>query len=181
MDIERKYAFHWGLLGNIATGRPNLGYWTRLEVYRLMQFTFRDVLEQRLGSKEVDRIFYKAGWMAGSAFYHHLIHPAESFEQFFQKAQKHFADMKIGILRVENSDPVNGHMILTVSEDLDCSGLPELDDEICTYDEGFLAGLLESYTGVAYDVKEIDCWCTGDRTCRFDARIRGGESHEDFG
>jgi predicted hydrocarbon binding protein len=26
---------------------------------------------------------------------------------------------------------------------------------------------VESFTGQPYDVKEIDCWCTGDRTCRF--------------
>jgi predicted hydrocarbon binding protein len=57
--------------------------------------------------------------------------------------------------------------VVTVSEDLDCSGLPLLDHEICVYDEGFLAGILERYTGQHFRVKEVDCWCTGDRTCRF--------------
>jgi predicted hydrocarbon binding protein len=59
--------------------------------------------------------------------------------------------------------------VLTVDEDLDCSGLPELSYEICTYDEGLIAGVLESFAGVPFNVKEIDCWCTGDRTCRFSA------------
>ena len=62
-----------------------------------------------------------------------------------------------------------GELVLTISEDLDCSGLPELDYEICTYDEGFIASLLEGFSGTAFNVKEIDCWCTGDRTCRFTA------------
>ena len=35
--------------------------------------------------------------------------------------------------------------------------------------EGFIAALLESFTGKKFTVKEIDCWCTGDRTCRFEA------------
>lgn len=42
--------------------------------------------------------------------------------------------------------------------------------EICTYDEGFISSLLESFTGMLFQVKEIDCWCTGDRTCRFTAK-----------
>ena len=58
---------------------------------------------------------------------------------------------------------------MTVSEDFDCSGLPEQGRQICPYDEGLIAGLLESFTGSAFKVKEVDCWCTGDRTCRFTA------------
>ena len=48
--IDRKYKFSWDLLGDIANGRPNLGPNMRLEVYRLLQFTFRDILEQHFGT-----------------------------------------------------------------------------------------------------------------------------------
>jgi signal transduction histidine kinase len=77
--------------------------------------------------------------------------------------------MLVGVIRIEKADIELGEFVLTVSEDLDCSGLPELDYEICVYDEGFIAGLMESFTGKKFKVKEIDCWCTGDRTCRFTA------------
>jgi len=63
------------------------------------------------------------------------------------------------------------NFILTVDEDLDCSGLPLMDEVVCTYDEGFIAGIFESYTGKRFEVKEIDCWCTGERTCRFEAKL----------
>jgi predicted hydrocarbon binding protein len=79
--------------------------------------------------------------------------------------------MGIGILRIEKADMDKGSLVLTISEDLDCSGLPDLGYETCTYDEGFIAGLFESFTGRAFKVKEIDCWSTGDRTCRFVAEI----------
>jgi len=59
---------------------------------------------------------------------------------------------------------------LTVAEDLDCSGLPVFQETICTYDEGFISGLLSEYTGREFDVKEVDCWCSGDRVCRFDVK-----------
>ena len=68
---------------------------------------------------------------------------------------------------MEHFHEESGEIVLTVGEDLDCSGLPVTGEEVCTYDEGFLAGILEAYTGSEYHVREIDCWANGNRTCRF--------------
>jgi predicted hydrocarbon binding protein len=168
---DRKYMFSWDLLGDIETGRPNLGPNMRLEVYRLLQFTFRDVIEQYYGSEITDKIFYEAGKLAGTELYKNSFSNVSDFNEFVKNLQGKLRDMGIGILRVEEASIDEGSFILTVSEDLDCSGLPELGYETCIYDEGFIAGLLESYTGNSFKVKEIDCWCTGDRTCRFTAEI----------
>lgn len=168
MDKSR-YEFSWALLGNIKEGRPNLGNTTRVEVYRLMQFTFRDVIEKRHGTEEADKIFYEAGTIAGKCFFKEMIGETPNFEAFCRSFQEALKMLGIGILRFEKTDLANGMITMTVSEDLDCSGLPELDYEICTYDEGFIAGLLKEYFGEEFTVKEIDCWCTGDRTCRFKA------------
>jgi predicted hydrocarbon binding protein len=173
MEPKRKYLFSWDLIGDISAGRPNLGNSMRLEVYRLMQFTFRDILEQSYGSAEADRIFYEAGKLAGQAFYQYVLGDTTDFNAFIKKLQSALQEMNIGILRVEKSDLEGGQFTLTVSEDLDCSGLPELDYEVCKYDEGFFAGLLESFSGRPFTVKEVDCWCTGDRTCRFKAEVTG--------
>ena len=61
----RKYLFSWDMIGDIGLGRPNLGPLMRLETYRLMEFTFRDVIERRHGTEEADRIFHEAGLLAG--------------------------------------------------------------------------------------------------------------------
>jgi predicted hydrocarbon binding protein len=166
-DSDRKYRFSWKILGDIRAGRPSLGPMTRLEVYRLMQFTFRDVLEQEFGADRTDEIFYKAGLLAGKEFYANAMGTPADLNEFVMKLQHLLEEMGIGILRIEKTDTEKGSFVMTVSEDLDCSGLPETGYEICTYDEGFIAGLMESFTGVPFRVKEIDCWCTGDRTCRF--------------
>jgi uncharacterized protein len=168
---DRKYGFYWGLIGDIAQGRPNLGPFTRLEIYRLMQFTFRDVMEQHLGAEKTDQVFYEAGKLAGTEFYQQYFSQIKDFNEFIQSLQKTLKDMGVGILRIEKADLAQGSFILTVSEDLDCSGLPELHYEICKFDEGFISGLLESFTLHPFKVKEVDCWCTGDRTCRFSAEL----------
>ena len=170
MKPKRKYQFSWELLGNIDLGRPNLGHATRLEVYRLMQFCFRDVMEQHLGTEKTDQLFYEAGKLAGDQFYKHVLGHITDFDKFIKKLQSILKEMGIGVLRIEQADLQTNSFVLTVSEDLDCSGLPELDYEICTYDEGFISALMESFTGKRFKVKEVDCWCTGDRTCRFTAK-----------
>ncbi|MCL2768055.1 MAG: 4-vinyl reductase, partial [Synergistaceae bacterium] len=90
-------------------------------------------------------------------------------KDFVKRLQEALKEMKIGILRLESMTPDARKLVITVDEDVDCSGLPELDYEICIYDEGFISGILENFTGSEYVVKEVDCWCTGDRTCRFSA------------
>lgn len=169
MKTERKYEFSWALLGNINLGRPNLGHMMRLEVYRLMQFCFRDVIEQRYGDEEADAIMYQSGFLAGNHFYNELIGESASVADLVKKLQFTLKDLGIGVLRVEKHNEETGEIVMTISEDLDCSGLPLLDYEVCTYDEGFIAAILESALGKKFQVKEIDCWCTGDRTCRFQA------------
>ena len=163
----KKYAFDWNLIGDVGRGRPNLGTQMDVDSYRLMQFTLRDVMEDKLGVEATDAIFLEAGRMAGKAFYEQFIHPAASLEEFVSKTQQLLREKKIGVLRIEEANEADGRVLLTVDEDLDCSGLPELDYESCVYDEGFIAGLFDSFTQASWTAKEIDCWCTGARTCRF--------------
>jgi len=166
---DRKYKFSWDLLGDISNGRPNLGPNMRLEAYRLLQYTFRDIIEQHYGTEKTDLIFYEAGKLAGAEFYQHAFSNINNFNEFIKNLQEKLRDMGIGILRVEKADINKGTFVFTVSEDLDCSGLPDVGYEVCIYDEGFISGLLESFAGSPFNVKEVDCWCTGDRTCRFSA------------
>jgi hypothetical protein len=171
---ERKEdMFEWTMLGRIQEGRPNLGNTTDVAVYRLMQFTLRDVLIKQCGVETADRIFYAAGGLAGKHFYENLITKRGSFGDFVAQLQDLLKDLGVGILRIEKGDVEKLTFTLTVAEDLDCSGLPVCGEQICTYDEGFIAGLLSAHTGRTFAVKEVDCWCSGDRVCRFDVKPVG--------
>jgi len=162
--------FDWGMIGNIGEGRPNLGNTMDVSVYRLMQFTLRDVLIKKFDAETADRIFYEAGKHAGKEFFKELITTKDDFNEFVVELQKLFKNLKMNILRIEEADLEKMAFTLTLAEDLDCSGLPTSDETICTYDEGFLSGLLSEYTGKNFSAKEVDCWCSGDRVCRFEAK-----------
>lgn len=173
-EERNDFMFKWEMVGDIEEGRPNLGNIMDVSVYRLMQFTLRDVLIKELGTHVADKIFYDAGKLAGRTLCKELITKTNDFNDFIIELQELLKDLKIGILRVEKSDLEKMHFTLTVAEDLDCSGLPVCEEEICTYDEGFISGLLLEYTGQDFDVKEVDCWCSGDRVCRFDVKPQKG-------
>ena len=163
--------FSWESLGNIKEGRGDLGEEMPVLVYRLMQFTMLDVLSKAHGLEQANEYFRQAGFLAGMEFSKSVLDLTVDFNTFVANLQKSLSDLKIGILRMESFDPENGDIVLTVGQDLDCSGLPITNENVCIYDEGFIAGILEAYTGKKYDVREVDCWASGDRVCRFNGAV----------
>ena len=166
-ESKTKKTFNWKQLGDIKTGRGNLGDEMPVAVYRLMQYTLLDVLSDNFGLEKANDFFRKAGYLAGSEFSKNVLNLDQDFDSFISHLQETLKTLKIGILRMEATNMETGELILTVGEDLDCSGLPVTNENLCIYDEGFLSGILEVYTGKKYQVNEIDCWASGNRVCRF--------------
>lgn len=164
--------FVWDDLGDFEKGRPNLGLAVPVLVYRLLQYTFRDVMISELGVKKANDIIIKAGRLAGSQFCEHMLNCDLDFNEFVSQLQSVLKEQAIGILRIERVDLEKMRFTLTVAEDLDCSGLPSTSEVVCQYDEGFIAGIMEAYTGKPFKAKEIDCWASGDRLCRFDVWLK---------
>ncbi len=169
--MENVYNFNWADLGDLAEGRPNLGEETSVVVYRLMQYTFKDVFSKAIGKQRTVELFVQDGLLAGKEFCNNILDTSLPFDTFIAELKDKLVALKIGVLRIEEADLDKLHFVLTVSEDLDCSGLPIFGESVCDYDEGFIAGILGQYTGKNFRVKEVDCWATGDRTCRFEAKV----------
>ncbi|MGN0405877.1 MAG: V4R domain-containing protein [Bariatricus sp.] len=148
-------------------GRENLGDSLPVAVYRMLEYSLRSAMIEEYGKEAQIRIFRKAGFEAGTFFAKNYLDLDLPLERFLGELQTQLEMMKIGVLRVEGVNSENGTIMLTVSEDADCSGLPLLGETVCNYDEGFIAGILTQYTEKEYKAEEIDCWATGERVCRF--------------
>jgi hypothetical protein len=157
----------WDELGDIELGRPNIGQMVPVSVYRSLQYSMRHVLATEFDSEFADNILFKAGKLVGEKLCRELLDVNLNLSEFFSQLKEVLLEQKIGILRIEKVDLESMEFLLTVAEDLDCSGLPFVGREVCNYDEGFIAGIMKVYTGKEFSVKEIDCWGTGDRVCRF--------------
>lgn len=163
--------FSWENIGDIKEGREDLGEEMPVFVYRLMQFTMLDILTKDFGAEKANDYFRRAGFLAGLEFANNMLDLSLEFDGFISALAKTLADNKIGLMRMEAVDPDTGSLVLTVAQDLDCSGLPVTNENVCYYDEGFISGILHAYTGKKYDVREIDCWANGNRVCRFNASV----------
>jgi predicted hydrocarbon binding protein len=170
-EVETHNKFSWDNLGDIKEGRGDLGEEMPVLVYRLMQFTMLDILSKEYGPERANDLFREAGFLAGFEFAQNVLDLTVDFDNFVANLQKALEDLKIGILRMEAFDPQTGNLVLTVGQDLDCSGLPISNETVCNYDEGFIAGILQAFTGTTYDVREVDCWANGDRVCRFNGVV----------
>lgn len=170
------HIFSWEKLGNIKEGREDLGENVPVMVYRLMEYTMNHVLAEEFGKEQADRLFRKAGHLAGSQFAENVLDLHADFDSFTAELQTVLKELKIGILRIEEVEGGGQRIVLTVAQDLDCSGLTPSNEVVCYYDEGFISGILETYTKTAYEVREIDCWSNGARVCRFRCCAEGAEN-----
>lgn len=166
-DISSHYFFRWDKLGDIGEGRKNLGETMPVLIYRMMEYSMNHVLFETYGEKQADNLFRKAGHLAGSEYAKNVLDLTLAPNDFLQALSASIESFRIGILRIEKADFEKGDFILTVHEDLDCSGLPPTGELVCSYDEGFLSGILETYMKKPVTVKEVDCWASGERVCRF--------------
>lgn len=162
-----KYNFKWEDIGDIEFGRPNLGQMTSVALYRLMQYTMKAVVQKEYGNEQAQKIFIDAGRLAGIEFCKNMLDVNLPLNEFIAQLHDKLIKLSSGILKVEKSNAESMSLTLTVAEDLDCSGLPITGNTVCDYDEGFLEGIFNVYTGKSFIVKEIDCWATGARICRF--------------
>ncbi|MFC1511985.1 V4R domain-containing protein [Candidatus Latescibacterota bacterium] len=165
---ERNHCrFSWSDLGDIEKGRPKIGDSVPVLLYRLMQYTLRDALITRFDVNTAREIFIQAGIKAGSEFCKNMLDINLDYKEFLNLLKRVVEVYQIGILTIEKVDFDSMEMTISMAEDLDCSGLPISNETICSYDEGFIKGILDEYTQREYHVKEIECWGTGSRTCRF--------------
>ena len=169
---KRKHSdFDWKIMEGIEVGRGDLGTEMPVLLYRLMQYTLLEDLTKHYGLDQANEHFRSAGFRAGYEYAKNVLNLDVEFNVFVSNLQESLRELKVGILRMEAFEPDTGKIVLTVGQDLDCSGLPITNENVCVYDEGFIAGILEAYTGKKYEVKEIDCWASGDRTCRFSGTV----------
>ncbi len=157
-------------LGDIGLGRKQLGEDMPVVVYRLFEFAAKEALTDLYGEGEMIEVLKRSGKIAGRLFARELLNLNQPFPDFIKQLISKLAELRIGILQVEHFEESTGAAVLTVSDDLDCSGSPNVGKVICNYDEGFISGILFEYTKRSYSVVEIDCWANGGGICRFEAK-----------
>jgi uncharacterized protein len=114
-DYGENYEFNWSNLGDISKGRPNLGAEVSVAVYRLGQYTMREAIAKNYGDEIASRLLRESGWIAGREFCLNVLDRSLELNAFVTQLQEKLKVFKVGILRIEKSDPESLSFTLTVS------------------------------------------------------------------
>lgn len=98
------YNFDWEHLGDLSEGRPNLGEETSVLIYRLMQYTFKDIFSKEVGKQKTIELFVKAGTLAGKEFCRNVLDTSMQFPEFIADLKEKLISLKVGVLRIEEAD-----------------------------------------------------------------------------
>ncbi|MEG2139375.1 MAG: 4-vinyl reductase [Bilophila sp.] len=164
---NRKYAFTWSMVGDADLGRPNLGAMVRVEAHRLVLYSLRDLLEEKLGTNQCDELYKEVGKRTGTTFYELCCGHTSTFEDFTESLIYAFRYMGIGMFEIEAVGIGAWSFLVTISEDLARSGVEDMSNNSCIYYEGFLAGLFEAFAHMEFDVQTLHCWTRTESACRF--------------
>lgn len=159
-------------IGNLSEGRAEMGETMPVYMHRMFELAMRKALVNMYGEGEMMFAMRSAGKLAGSLYARQYLNMSLPFDDLLLHLAEQMADMKIGKLTVEQLDLETGGGVLTIENDLDCSGSGLCGETLCQYDEGFIAGILKEYTKKSYHVVETDCWGTGAALCRFEIKLR---------
>lgn len=138
-----------------AANRPTLGTVSPLAAFRAIRL---GALGSMAGSG-LNGAVYLAGrrWAQSLTF----AAPADLFRMM--------AELRLGLPKLLNQTPDT--MEIELAESLSGAGLPPIGEPLCHFEAGFLAGALMNLTGKRVQVRETQCWGTGQQTCTFVAKL----------
>jgi predicted hydrocarbon binding protein len=80
-----------------------------------------------------------------------------------QELSEFWKSQKLGEMKIINTS----RPTVIVTECYHCSKMPNVGKTLCSMDEGILEGIFASRLGIDYSFKEIECFGTGYKHCKF--------------
>lgn len=157
-------------IGNLDSGRPNLGLLMPVFMFRFFFLSTQEKLKEKFGQLETDKILYDAGFSAGNEFCENFVSYENDVKNFLVSLQTAFKEQRIAILQLENMDLNSLYFEVSMSEDVDCSGAQHEGRYVCSMCEGFLSGIFSFYFKRIFDSKELDSWTSDIPKCTFEIK-----------
>ncbi|HIP17636.1 MAG TPA: hypothetical protein EYG76_05015 [Methanothermococcus okinawensis] len=134
------------------TDRPTLGRNIDVVVYRALILS----IINHLGFNSLSKLYH-----AGEDFGKNL--GVKSIDDMIYC----FKSLGIGILELVSKNPIK----IQVYECIFCSGLPNIGEPVCYFEQGMISGCLNSILNKEVKVIETKCYATGYDYCEFDVKI----------
>ena len=107
-------------LGYNCSGRGNLGEDVPVFVYRMLEYSLKEILSETYGKDVQAELFRKAGFKAGTFFARKMLDTGLEFNAFVAQLQQKLQEMKIGVMRIEELDLERGRLLWASGAGRDC-------------------------------------------------------------
>jgi predicted hydrocarbon binding protein len=141
--------------------RPHLGEEVPVMVFRAFRVFMGMYLDDMVGHKGAITLMQNAGRELGKEVGSSL--KDGNIERYLGKVADFVRDAKIGLLvPVDMRDNI---IVVALDECITCSGMPNIGKRICHFESGFVAGVVEVYTGKKVRAYETKCNAMGEGIC----------------
>ncbi|KXB06334.1 hypothetical protein AKJ51_03860 [candidate division MSBL1 archaeon SCGC-AAA382A20] len=83
-----------------------------------------------------------------------------NLSELLKEIKKFWKDNKLGEIKINDN-------FLLVYDCFDCGGMPDINETVCSLDEGMIEGIIKERTGEKISVQEVECFGTGENRCKF--------------
>jgi len=131
---------------------------TSVFVYQMLQFIKLDASSDLNEDELTNGFLPQAGFLAGIKYAKKILNMDVKFDDFVRNLQDELKAIKIAYLRIEAFDLVTGDLVITIRHEFESCEIPIKNNNVFIYDESFITGILETYTGKKYEVHKMDSW-----------------------
>ncbi|MEO2241555.1 MAG: V4R domain-containing protein [Euryarchaeota archaeon] len=151
-------------LEGIEEARPTLGDEVKLSAVRHMLASMVVTLGRGAGST-----FYRAGFDIG--VYKAERHEVRGLEEALRYIHDSLKRTRLGLVE-EAEVKDDGSIEIVMTESATAAGY-SVNEKLCYFQAGYMAGVLRAATGDRWQVRELECVAEGHDACRFIAQRRG--------
>ncbi len=151
-------------LEGIDEARPTLGDEVKLSAVRHMLASMVVTLGRGSGST-----FYRAGFDIG--IYKAERHGVKGLEEALRYIHDSLKRTRLGLVE-EAESREDGSIEIVMTESATAAGY-SVNEKLCYFQAGYMAGVLRAATGDRWQVREVECVAEGYDACRFIAQRRG--------
>jgi len=127
-------------------------------VYYMMQYKRLDEISQINELSLSGGYLPEAGYLAGVKYARKILDLDTKFDDFIINLQKELQEIKITNLCVEAYDSITGDITITIGHKFESCEIPIRNNNVFIYDENFISGIIETYTGFKYEIHKIGSW-----------------------
>jgi predicted hydrocarbon binding protein len=125
-----------------------------------------EVLDRKQGKKESASLLFQIGYQLGQHTITKTDFSQSHTENFIDILHLQWAEMGLGLLSIWTKP--NGNLLIQNTRSSEALAVGQTGGPSCHFTRGYLAGIINTFTGIGYRISETKCICKADEVCVYE-------------